>query len=72
MKLSQTEKDKCDMILLTCGVLKIVQMNLFIKYKQNQRHRKQTDGYPNGEAGKAKLAIHITTYKMDKLQGPTV
>ena len=60
------------MILHTCGVLKIVEMNLFIKDKQIQGHRKQTDDYPNGEAGRAKLAVHITTYKIDKLQGPTV
>ena len=65
-EVSQTERNKCYMILHTCGVLKIVQMNLFIKDKQIQGHRKQTYDYPNGEAGKAKLAVHITTYKRDK------
>ena len=33
------------MILLVCGIKKMVQMNLFTKQKQSQRHRKQTYSY---------------------------
>ena len=32
-EVSQTEKYKCHMILLICGILKMVQMNLFTKQK---------------------------------------
>ena len=32
--ISQTEKDKYYMISLICGILKIIQMNLFTKQKQ--------------------------------------
>ena len=31
--ISQTEKDKCHMISLICGILKMIQMNLFTKQK---------------------------------------
>ena len=34
--ISQTEKDKYYMISLICGILKIVQMNLFMKQKHAQ------------------------------------
>ena len=34
-EVSQTEKDKCHMISLTCGISKIIQMNLYRK----QTHR---------------------------------
>ena len=38
---------------LICGILKMIQMNLFIKQKQTHRHRKQADGYQRGkEPGK--------------------
>ena len=50
-EVSQTEKDKYYMISLTCGILETVQMNLFIKHKQTQRHRKQTYGYQRGSGG---------------------
>ena len=29
----------------------MIQMNLFMKQKQTQRHRKQTYGYPRGREG---------------------
>ena len=45
--LSQTELDKYYMMLLICGIYKIVQRNLLTK--QNDRHRKQTE--PKGEEG---------------------
>ena len=32
-EVSQTEKDKYHMIVLTCGIKNLIQMNLFIKYK---------------------------------------
>ena len=34
--------------------LKIIQMNLYTKQKQTQRHRKQTYGYQRGEGGRDK------------------
>ena len=36
-EVSQTEKDKYPMISVTCGILKMIQMNLFTKQKQTQR-----------------------------------
>ena len=39
----QTEKDKY-MILLICGIQKIIQMNLYVKQKQTHRRRKQACG----------------------------
>ena len=46
-KLIQKE-DKHHMISLIYGIKKI-QMSLFTKQKQTQRHRKQTYGYQRGE-----------------------
>ena len=44
-EVSQREKDKYIM-LLRCGILKKkLQMNLYTKQKQTQRHRKQMFGY---------------------------
>ena len=44
-KVSQTEKDRYHIISLICGILRIIQMNLFTKQKQTHRFRKQTDGH---------------------------
>jgi len=33
------------MVLLTCGIKKIAQINLFTKQKKTHRHNKQTYGY---------------------------
>ena len=42
----KTEEDKCHMISPIYGILKkMIQMNLFTKQKQTQRHRQQTYGY---------------------------
>ena len=38
--LSQTEKDKYHTVSLICGIQKIAQINLLIKEKQTDRHRK--------------------------------
>ena len=43
-EISQTERDKYHTVLLICGVLKTIQMNLFTKHKQTHRHRKQIYG----------------------------
>ena len=51
-KVSQKEKDKYHMISLICRILKIIQMNLYIKQEQNHRRRKQTHGYQSGEQGR--------------------
>ena len=48
---SHTEKDKYRIILLTCGIQKMVQMNLFAKQKQRHRCREQTYGYQGGKGG---------------------
>ena len=38
-EVSQTEKDKYDMISFMCGILKkMTEMNLFTKQEQTQRH----------------------------------
>ena len=47
-KESNSEEDKHHMISLISGIKKI-QMSLFTKQKQTQRHRKQTYGYQRGE-----------------------
>ena len=39
-EISQTEEDKYCMILLICRILKIIQMNVYVKQKQTYRHRK--------------------------------
>ena len=41
--------DKYHNMSLICGVLKIIQMNLFSKQKQTHRHRKQTYSYQRGK-----------------------
>ena len=49
-EVSQTEKDKYYMISLICGILKIIQMNLFTKQKQT--HRQKTKLWlPTGKWG---------------------
>jgi len=40
----QKEKDKYHMISLICRIYNMIQMNLFTKQKQTQRHREQTCG----------------------------
>ena len=50
-EVSLTEKDKYHMISLMCGILKMIQMNLFTKQKKTRRHRKQTYGYQRGKGG---------------------
>ena len=37
---------------LTCGILKIIPMNLYTQQKQIHRHRKQTYGYQSRKGGK--------------------
>ena len=46
-QVSQT--DKYHMITLTRGILKMTQMNIFMKQKQTHRHRKQTHGSQKGK-----------------------
>ena len=58
-EVSQTEKDKSDMILLICRISKkMIQMNLFTKQKQTHRLRKQTYGYQSEKGvGRDKLGV---------------
>ena len=39
------------MISITCEILKKIQMNVYTKQKQIDRHRKQTYGYQKGGRG---------------------
>lgn len=55
----------------------MVRVNLFTKWKQTHRFRKQTCGYQRGKGGRHKLGIRdyqIQTiiYKIYKQKGPTV
>ena len=50
-EVSQTEKYKYYMMSITCGIQKMIQMNLFTKQKQTHRHRKQTMITKRGEEG---------------------
>ena len=64
-EVSQTQKDEYHMISLICGILKMVQMNLFTK--QSHRCRKQTYGYQWGKSGgginwKIGIDIHALLY----------
>ena len=43
-EVTQVEKEKYYMRSLTCGILKIIQMNINTKQKQTRRYRKQTSG----------------------------
>ena len=45
-EVSQTEKDKCHMRSLICGIYNMAQMNL--STKQTHRPREQTYGCPGG------------------------
>ena len=45
----KSDRDKYHMISLTCGIKKIMQMNLFAKWKQTHRHEKQSYGYQRGK-----------------------
>ena len=55
-----TNRSKSDkkyyMISLICGILKIMQMNLFTK-QQTHRHRKQIYSYQMREGKRAKLGV---------------
>ena len=48
--LNPTEKDKYHMTSLICGILKLIQMNLFIKQKQTQTLNTNF-GYQRGKVG---------------------
>ena len=52
-EVSQTEKDKLsyDITHMWNLILKMIQMNLFIKQNQTYGYRKQTYGYQRGNAG---------------------
>ena len=41
-EISQTQKDKYCMISLICGILKVIQKNVYAKQKQTHRYRKQS------------------------------
>ena len=73
-KWSQTEKDKCHMISLMCGVPKMILMNLFTKQKQSHSLRKQTDGLPKVKVKKRDgLGVwggYTILYGVDSPQGP--
>ena len=43
-EVSQKEKDKYHVMLLTCGISNMTQVNLTMKQKQNHGHREQTGG----------------------------
>ena len=43
--------DKENVVSLTRGIQKMIQMNLFIKQKQTHRHRKKIYGYQRGKGG---------------------
>ena len=40
---NQKENDKYNMISLMCGIYNMTQMNLFVKQKQNHKHREKTE-----------------------------
>ena len=53
-EVSQKENDKYHVTSLICGILKMIQMNLFTKQKQTHRHRKQIYSYQRGK-GKGEI-----------------
>lgn len=57
----------------TCGILKIIKINIYTKQKQTRRHRKQTWGNQRGtgkEEGQINRYYYIV-YKINKQQGLT-
>ena len=48
-EVSQKEKDKYHVMLLTCGISNMTQVNLSMKQKQNHGHREQSGGCQGGE-----------------------
>ena len=47
-EVNRTERDTFYMISHICGILKIIEMNLFKKQKQIHTHRRQTYVYQSG------------------------
>ena len=43
------EKNKYYILMCICGIKKMVQMNLFARQEQRQRHKEQTYGHRVGE-----------------------
>ena len=62
---SKSEKDKCHVILLICGIENMVQMNLFTKQIQTHRHREQT-WITKGEKGWGRDKLGVTKKKKKK------
>ena len=56
-EISQVEKDKFCMISLIDGILKIKQMNVYVKLKQTHRHRKLVAANGEREVGRDKLGV---------------
>ena len=54
-KWSKSDKDKYHMISLICGILKMMQTNLFRKQKQTHSHKKQTSGYQRNQRARDKF-----------------
>jgi len=65
------------MILLICGIQKMIQMNLFTEQKQAHRFKKQTlvtkgEKWWGGINWEFETDIHTTIFKIDNQQGPTL
>ena len=60
-EVSQTGKEKYQMVQLICGIKKKIRMNLFTRKKQTHRHRKQTYGYQGGGGINWKIGNDIYT-----------
>ena len=56
-EIKQTEKDKYHMVLLACGILKMIQINLFKKQKETHRQGRQTYGYQRRKRGRDELEV---------------
>ena len=55
IEVRQREKDNCHIIALTCGISKMIHVNLFIKQRQIHRLRKQMYCYHKGKSGHGKI-----------------
>ena len=73
-EVSQKEKDKYDMISLTCGIQNMAQINL--SYNQKQTHRHSRPVVVKGQwkewngLGVWGYSMQTITFRMDKQQGP--
>ena len=63
-EIKQTQKDKYNMMLFLCRILKKIQRKLFTKQKETHRFRKQIFGTKRERVGRDQFRNWINTYTL--------